>query len=452
MTDEEIIERVPPSNLEAERCVLGSCLRQNAVFDDVCLIVGPDDFYSDAHQKIVQAMLARWAKGGPVDLVILADALKAAGQIDDIGGYSYLAGLWDAAPTAANAEHYAKIVREKAIARSLVHAGMEITRTGYDPSSPSEELLEKAEETIFAIADRRMQVASVALAQAVGHTFDCIDSRARSGASDGVPSGFEKLDELTTGFRPGSLVIVAARPSVGKTAFASALAIGACRGDKPSLFISLEQTYPELVERMLCAEAQVNSHKVRKGWLSQMDVSDLHAAGEKLKQLRMFIDDAHSQSVHRIAALARRHRRRHGIEALFIDYLQLIVPDNRRTAREQQVAEIAQRLKHLARELGIPVICLAQLNRDSEKRAGHVPILADLRESGAIEQEADMVMLLHRPDIYGDGEDREGEVDVIVAKHRNGMTGTITLAFSKQYMRFASRTVDVEQRNFSEAH
>jgi replicative DNA helicase len=430
-------QRLPQSR-EAERSVLGSMLRDNPVIGDVVQILHVESFYADAHQKIFKAIRDLYDRGHPVDLVVLAEDLKQRGQIDDVGGYGYLSELWEAAPTAANAEYYARIVRDRALVRNLIHAGTEILRDAYDQALPADELLGKAESEILKVADQGIVGQTGTLEEALAEAYDRIDSRhtGEQLAISGLPTGFTDLDEMTAGLQNSEMIIVAARPSVGKTAFALSLTRNICvEGQHPVFFCSLEQSRIELAERLLCAQARVDSHRLRKGNLSSEDMEKLIEAGGVLRNARLFIDDSPGQGMLRIAANARRLKLRQKIKMVVIDYLQLIEPENRRDPRQEQVAQISRRIKHLARELKLPVVALAQVNRSSEERQDHRPRLADLRESGSIEQDADTVMLLHRPDRYEPGQ-HEGVVEVIIGKQRNGPTGEVTLSYVKQFMRF----------------
>jgi replicative DNA helicase len=431
-------DRLPPQNLDAERSVLGSMLRDNDVIDVVAQIITAESFYLDAHRKIFQAISDLHDKGGqPVDLVLLHEELNKRGQLEDVGRAAYLAELWDAAPTAANAEYYAKIVRDKGIVRSLIHAGTEILRDAYEQNQPAEELLEGAERKILDVAQMGVTGQTITLQDAITETYRRIDDRASGKIkAGGLSTGFLDLNEITAGLHDGELVIVAARPSVGKTSFSLGIVRNVIVEEKePVFFVSLEQSRIELAERLLCAQARVDSHRMRKGTLSSDDMDRLIDAGGVLRGGKLFIDDSPVQSMLRIAANARRLKLRHGIKLVVIDYLQLIEPDNRRDPRQEQVAQISRRLKGLAKELQIPVVALAQVNRASEDRQDHRPRLADLRESGSIEADADTVMMLHRPDRYEPGQ-HEGIIEVIIAKQRNGPTGEITLAYRKEFMRY----------------
>jgi replicative DNA helicase len=436
--EQEGVDRLPPQSKDAERCVLGSMLRDNGIIGDVLQIIREENFYLDAHQKIFRGVTSLYDHGQPVDAVLLAEWLKEQNFIEDVGGYGYLGELWDAAPTAANAHYYASIVRDKAIVRHLIHASTEILRDAYDHVMPAEELLESAERKVLDIAQMGITGQTFTLEQAMSEAYNRIDLRQQQelGATSGLPTGYVDLDEKTAGLQNSELVIIAARPSVGKTAFALNLVRHiSVEDNRPVFFASLEQSRIELAERLLCCEARVDGHKLRTGHQSSEEMQRLVEAGGTLRNAKVFIDDTPGQGMLRIAANARRLKLRHGIRAVFVDYLQLIEPDNRRDSRQEQVAAISRRLKHLARELQIPVIALAQLNRSPEDRQGGKPRLADLRESGSIEQDADTVMLLHRQEMYEPGQ-HEGTVEVIIGKQRNGPIGEITLTYLKQFMRF----------------
>ena len=437
-------DRLPPFNRDAERSVLGSMLRLNDVIDDVVQVVQVEHFYSDPHQKIFDAIRTLWSdkgdkKRGGVDLVTLAEHLGRQKLIEDVGGYKYLAELWEAAPTAANAVHYAEIVRDKGMVRGLIHAGTEILRDAYDQAMPADELVAGAEKKILDIAERGVTGKTYALQDVLKEAYDLIDERVQKGGAQavtGLPTGFLDLDEKTAGMQNSELTILAARPAVGKTAFAvNVVRHVAVEAGGGVYFVSLEMSRTELVERLLCCQARVDSHKLRKGQVSSEDMDKLVEAGGVLRRAKVFIDDSAAQGMLRIAANARRLKRRHGIHLVVIDYLQLIEPENRRDSRQEQVAQISRRLKFLAKELELPVIALAQVNRASEDRQDHRPRLSDLRESGSIEQDADAVLILHRPELYEPGQ-HEGTTEVIIAKNRHGPTGEITLTFLKQYMRF----------------
>jgi replicative DNA helicase len=437
--DREGTERLPPQNLEAERSALGSMLRDNHVISDVVNVVRTEHFYTDAHQKIFRGIVTLYLdRGQPADLVTLADHLEQEKQIEDVGGYAYLAGLWDAAPTAANAEYYARIVRDKGMVRALIHASNEVLRDAYDQAAPAEELLGGAEKKIFEIANKGVTGQTFSLTEVLAQAYDRIDTRLQKGHQtvSGLATGYVDLDEKTAGLHNQELVILAARPSVGKTALSLNIARHIVVEEvQPVFFVSLEMSRVELAERLLCCQAKVDGHKLRKGALGGDDMDKLIEAGGVLRKAKLFIDDSPAQTMLRIAANARRLKLREKIRLVIIDYLQLIEPENRRDPRQEQVAQTSRRLKFLAKELDIPVMALAQVNRASEDRQDHRPRLADLRESGSIEQDSDTVLMLHRPEMYEPGQ-HEGTVEVIIAKQRNGPTGEITLTYLKQFMRF----------------
>jgi replicative DNA helicase len=445
MPPQEPADRLPPHNREAERSVLGSMMRDNSAIADVVNIVRAEHFYVFAHQKIFEAITTLAVdRGRPADAVTLADYLKEKQLIEECGGYAFLTELWDAAPSAANAEYYARIVRDKAIIRDLIHSCMTIQRDAQDQVQPADELLDGAERKILDIAQLGLTGHTTTLQQALLEAYDRIDSRKQRDhlSISGLATGYIDLDNLTAGLQNSELVIVAARPSVGKTSFALNIVRHiAVEEEQPVFFVSLEQSRIELAERLLCCQARVDSHRLRKGHLSSEDMDKLNAAGEVLRRTKLYLDDTPGQNMLRIAANARRLKLRHDIKMVVVDYLQLIDPDNRRDSRQEQVANISRRLKFLARELEIPVLAAAQVNRSSEDRQDHRPRLADLRESGAIEQDADTVMLLHRPELHEPGQ-HEGIVEVLVAKQRNGPTGEVTLMYLKQFMRFENFAVE----------
>ncbi len=432
-------ERLPPQNLDAERSVLGSILRWNRCLDDVLLILRPEHFYTDAHQKIFVGMLDLHEDRKPIDTVVLAELLHSRGQIEDIGGYSILAELWDSEPTGANAVHYAKIVREKASLRGLIHVGSEIVQRSYDPPGPAAELIRDAERALFAVGESASDAKNVFLSEAVASASDLIDERAAAGdVLPGISTGFEPLDDLLCGFQPRELTIIAARPSVGKTTVALALLRHYVANGGTALFVSLEQHSTALASRLMAAEAQVNSHALRRGRLTGAEWGRLCDARNALRSRRLIISDDSTQSVSKIAANARRLRASEKIGLVVLDYVQLIDPEDKRANREEQVGHAGRRLKALAKDIGVPVVALAQLNREVENRQGGKPRLADLRDSGQLEQHADVVWLLHNPTASA-GEMPSAWVDltVHVAKNRDGQCGEVKLMHNRAEMRFA---------------
>lgn len=387
-SEQDLYDRLPPQNQEAERCVLGSMLRDNRTIDEVVHIVRKEDFYADAHQKIFETIVALNDKGGqPVDTVILAESLMQREWLSDVGGPAYLVEVYDSTPSAANVEYYAHIVREKALLRNLILSSNEILSEAHKQTMPADQLIESAQRKIFDLAEKGLTSHLTTLQDAIDETYERIDKRTTGEemAFSGLSTGFTDLNELTAGLQKSELIIVAARPSVGKTAFSLGLARNVIVQEKvPVFFVSLEQSRVEIAERLLCSQARVDSHKLRKGSLTSDDMEKIIEAGSVLRTAKLFIDDTPAQGMLRIAANARRLKRSSDIRLVIIDYLQLIEPENRRDPRQEQVAQISRRLKFLARELEIPVIALAQVNRSSEDRQDHRPRLSDLRESGCL--------------------------------------------------------------------
>ncbi len=440
----EILDRAPPHNLDAEKAVLGSILLVPAMADEVALILRPADFYAEANKQIYQHMLAMHEQGKRVDPTLLTESLKTAGLFESIGGLAYMAELAQSVPTAANAEYYAHIVQEKSTLRSMIFASTEILRDAYTASHKARDLLNAAEERMFAIHDDRWAGEVKSMKDVLTETFAQIDARAK-GELSGVPTGYSKLNDMTGGFHRGELVILAARPSMGKTALATNIAqyaaveCGIC-----TLFVSLEMSRLELAQRMLCSASEVSSTKFRSNFLTPDDMQKLMQASSELSRSDLFIDDTPSRTVTEIAATARRLKRKKNLGLIVVDYLQLVEPDNDNTPRQEQVAKMTRRLKALARESKVPVLCLAQLNRQAELSKDNRPRLAHLRESGAIEQDADVVLFVHREEYYLSQEQKDspnfqhlkGKALIIVSKQRNGAVGDVELEWHQDYTRF----------------
>lgn len=421
----------------AEQSVLGSMLRDNAVIADVVQAVRREDFYADAHQRLFAAVVALWERGHPVDSVTLADELKRGHQIEDVGGYAYLGELWDAAPSAASVMYYAGIVREQSLFRGLGRAAAKIQEEVQRPTGTAEQALELAEREVFALAELGIHGASRPLAEGVNQALDRLDARKSRSATDGaVLTGFLDLDDLMCGLQPGELILLAARPSTGKTALALGIARNVALRGEAVFFASLEQPHADLAERLLCCEASVDGFRLRKGFTDAVEDTRLRNATATLRGLPLEVDDASRQSVLRIAAHVRRLKHRRDLRLVVVDYLQLLDPEDRKAPRHEQVAGVSRRLKGLARESNLPVLCLCQLNREVEHRRGERPRLADLRDTGELEQNADSVLLLHRP------EESTNVIEVILAKQRNGPTGDVQLTFLKQFMRFENFAVE----------
>lgn len=434
----DFAERIPPQNLDAEKSVLGCVLLVNDTIDEVLQVINANHFYSDAHQKIFRTVTKMHAdKTSGIDAVTLANELDRSGQLEEIGGPGYILEIMETVPHAAHAQYYAGIVREKWLQRTLIYACNDILRDAYQATDETKEIVAKAEQRIFQIAEDQETLGSSDIGAILVETWDRINDRKdQEGNITGLASGFSELDEITSGFQPAELIILAARPSMGKTAFVCNCALAFGLAQKPTLVFSLEQSRLELAERLLCIHAKVNGHKVRQGDIDDMDTNALLAASSELSEIPVFIDDRPGRTIAQIGAIARRLKRRSGLGCVIIDYLQLIEAEDRNQPREQQISTITRRLKFLSKDLEIPVIALAQLNRGVEQREDKRPRLADLRESGAIEQDADVVMFLHRPEAY-DPEDRPGEADVIVAKNRSGPVDTARMTWVKEQLRFA---------------
>ncbi|MCA9230234.1 MAG: replicative DNA helicase [Planctomycetales bacterium] len=437
-----IFDRQLPRNLDAEKAVLGSILLLPQVFDEVALILRAADFYDDANRCLYEHLLQMHDGGQQIDPMLLVERLRAADLFEKIGGAAYLAEVGRQVPTAAHAEYYARIVADKAVLRSLIHAGTDIVHDAYDPSAETRELLSKAEESVFGILESRGTGELSAISEVLAESLDRIDARMdQHHAFGGLETGFDDFDQLTGGLQNSELVILAARPSMGKTALAMNITEHVViKLRVPVLFVSLEMSALELGDRLLCSVAEVNGHRLRNGTITQEERRRLVQSAAEISQAPLYIDDSPSRTMTEIAANARRLKRRENLGMVVIDYLQLIDPDNARDPRQEQVAKIARRLKGLARELEVPVLCLAQLNRQVEGSSDHKPQLSHLRESGAIEQDADVVMFVHREEYYKSSEDEResvrGEADLLVRKQRNGPTGDVKLTWLHEFTRF----------------
>lgn len=430
--------RLPPQNLDAERGVLGSVLLFNEAIDEIGEMLKADHFYHDSHHKIFAAIHDLYENNiRGIDPVTLAEELEKRGELEDIGGAAYIIEILDSVPHAAHVRYYANIVREKWTQRTLINACTDILADCYDNPESTDDLLQTAERRVFSIVEDQEDTANVAIGDILMEAFDRIDERMnKDGSTSGITTGFSDLDHQTTGLQPTELIILAARPSMGKTAFVCNIAEAVARiANKGVMLFSLEQSNLELAERFLCITAKVNGHDLRTGNLSDEQRDKLTAASDELHNLPLFIDDKPARTMSQISAISRRQHRKAPLGVIIIDYLQLIEPEEKSIPREQQIASISRRLKFLAKELRVPVIALSQLNRGVELREDKRPRLADLRESGSIEQDADKVMFLHRPDAY-DPTDRPGEAEVVIAKHRSGPTGIVKLTWRGEFMRF----------------
>ncbi|MFH0925839.1 MAG: replicative DNA helicase [bacterium] len=436
------LQKLPPQNIEAEQSILGAILLEKEAISRVLEILKEEDFYKDSHRKIFFSMAEMFEHNEVIDLVTLNEALNKKGILKDIGGASYLAALMEAVPTAANVQHYAKIVRSKSIIRQLVSAASHIVAEGYEDRQEADALLDEAEKLIFEVAEQRVKQGFSAIRDIIKDSFKTIESLYdKKEHTTGLPTGFIKFDDMTSGLQRSDLIIIAARPSMGKTSLCMNIATNvAIRNKLPVAVFSLEMSKEQLVIRMLCSEGRVDAHKLRSGFLSDKDWPKLTNAAAKLSEAPIYIDDSPSCSVLEMRAKARRLKKEKGLSLIIIDYLQLITSKHRTENRQVEIAEISRSLKGIAKELNIPVIALSQLNRASEGRSDKRPQLSDLRESGAIEQDADLVCFIYRDDVYKknnlENVDDEGAAEIIISKQRNGPVGTVNLAFLKKYTKF----------------
>ncbi|MFD5394669.1 replicative DNA helicase [Streptomyces sp. NPDC127097] len=433
-------ERVPPQDLDAEQSVLGGMLLSKDAIADVVEVLKGEDFYRPAHELVYQAILDLYAKGEPADPITIAAELTKRGEIARVGGASYLHTLVQSVPTAANAEYYAEIVHERAVLRRLVEAGTRITQMGYAADGDVDEIVNSAQAEIYAVTEQRTSEDYLPLGDIMEGALDEIEAiGSRQGQMTGVPTGFTDLDSLTNGLHPGQMIVIAARPAMGKSTLALDFA-RACsiKSNLPSVIFSLEMGRNEIAMRLLSAEARVALHHMRSGSMTDEDWTRLARRMPDVSAAPLYIDDSPNLSMMEIRAKCRRLKQRNELKLVVIDYLQLMQSggSKRAESRQQEVSDMSRNLKLLAKELELPVIALSQLNRGPEQRTDKKPMVSDLRESGSIEQDADMVILLHREDAYEKESPRAGEADLIVAKHRNGPTATITVAFQGHYSRF----------------
>ncbi|HYK74079.1 MAG TPA: replicative DNA helicase [Pseudoneobacillus sp.] len=438
-------DRLPPQNIEAEQAVLGAIFLEPSALTPATEILIPEDFYRAAHQKIFNAMLNLSDQGKAVDLITVTENLAASKILEDVGGVSYLSELAGSVPTAANIEYYANIVGEKSLLRRLIRTATEIAQDGYTREDEVESLLGEAEKSIMEVAQRKNASAFHNIKDVLVRTYDNIETlHQRTGDVTGIPTGFAELDRMTAGFQRNDLIIVGARPSVGKTAFALNIAqnVATRAGENVAIF-SLEMGAEQLVMRMLCAEGNIDAQRLRTGTLTDEDWGKLTMAMGSLSNAGIFIDDTPGVRISDIRAKCRRLKQEHGLGMILIDYLQLILGSGRGGEnRQQEISEISRSLKGLARELQIPVIALSQLSRGLEQRQDKRPMMSDIRESGSIEQDADIVAFLYRDDYYDKESENKNIIEIIIAKQRNGPTGTVSLAFVKEYNKF----VNLERR------
>jgi replicative DNA helicase len=434
---------VPPQNLDAEESVLGAMLLAPRAIADVSEVLEPTgrEFYRESHSRIYRSALSLYAKGEPVDAITVADQLAERGELDEIGGTGRIHELASLVPAAANARHYALIVRETAILRGLIRAGGEISRLGWERPGDATELVDQAEQIVFDLAQQRAAAEFAHIEELLKESFERITLLYESGSDlTGVPSGFRDLDRITSGFQPGNLVVVAARPSMGKSALALCMAANvAVRHELPVALFTLEMSKAEVTQRLMCSEAKVESQRLRTGKLAADDWPRLTSACDKLAKAPIYVDDTGAITMMEIRSKARRLKSKHpGLGLILVDYLQLMTSGTTVENRVQEVSQISRSLKVLARDLDVPIIAMSQLSRAVEQRHDKRPILSDLRESGSIEQDADIVCFIYRDEYYNAEEtDQQGLAEVIVAKHRNGPTDTVRLSFLKRYAKFS---------------
>ncbi len=442
MPDISVAERTLPHNLEAERSVLGAILLHNDAFNLAAEVIDAHDFYRDAHRRIFDKMVKLADHGDAIDLVTLKEELGRAGELDEVGGPAYIAALVDGMPRSANVEYYARIIKEKATLRNLIFAANRIIASAYEAGEDADVILDQAEHAIFSIADAKVRDGFVSLRDLAQSSLDTIEKlHSRRELITGVPTGFADLDEMTSGLQASDLVIIAARPSMGKTSLA--LNIAQHVGTKTDLTVaifSLEMSKQQLFFRMLTGEARIDAHRLRTGIFSDRDWGRLSQAIGTLSETRIFIDDSPSIGVLEMRAKCRRLAAEHGLNLVIVDYVQLMQGRGKFENRTLELAAISRSLKGLAKELGVPIVLLSQLSRAPESRSDHRPQLSDLRESGALEQDADVVVFIYREDMYADRSeppgDAQGVAELIVAKQRNGPTGVVKLAFIREFTRF----------------
>ncbi|KXG73902.1 replicative DNA helicase [Thermotalea metallivorans] len=436
----EYLGRIPPHNIDAEQSVLGAMILDREAIITATEMIRGEDFYKEAHREIFESIVDLYNRDEPVDMVTLAEELAQRQILDAVGGISYLAGLSSAVPTTTNVKYYAKIVEEKSILRKLIKASAEILEKGYQAEDEINHILDLAEKNIFDISQKRSQEGFHPIKEVLLESFNKIEELYQNkGGITGITTGFTDIDRKTSGLQRSDLILVAARPSMGKTAFSLNIAQNAAlKGGASVAIFSLEMSKEQLVQRMLSAESHIEIQKIRTGTLSEDEWPRLAKAMGPLAQAKIFIDDTPSITVMEMKAKCRRLKMEHGLDMIMIDYLQLMSGDGKAESRQQEISSISRALKGLAREMDCPVVALSQLSRAPELRADHRPILSDLRESGAIEQDADLVMFLYRDEYYHPDSEKKNIGEVIIAKQRNGATGTVELAWLGQFTKFAN--------------
>ena len=435
---ESLVEKIPPQNLEAEAGVLGAMLFSPEAVSRALELLEESFFYSEAHQNIFSAMIGLFDRNQAIDLITMTEELRKRKQLEAVGGASYLTQLTAQVPTAANIEYHARIVKDKATLRNLIGAATKIIQESFDPTTEGGQILDHAERMIFDISQHRIEGKFIRLNDIIKDSIEAIDHLyQRKEHVTGIATGFHDFDTKTAGLQPSDFIVIAGRPSMGKSAFVCGIAEHASVVlGKPVAFFSLEMSKEQLVQRMLCSHARVDAQKVRTGYLAHSDWPKLTNAAGKLSEAPLFIDDAPVMNALELRAKARRLKAQHGVELIIVDYLQLLEGRGHAENRQQEITEISRSLKALAREIRVPVIGISQLSRAVESRTGNRPQLSDLRESGAIEQDADLVVFLFREEYYHPTEENRNKAEAIIAKQRNGPTGSVDLIFLREWTRF----------------
>jgi replicative DNA helicase len=436
-TGDPFFEKGLPSNVEAERSILGAILLDNAVCNQAIELLRRDDFFLDSHRRIFDKMVALTERLMPIDLITLSDELRRAGEFEQIGGATYIASLIDGVPRTDTIEPYAKLVKSKSMLRKLITASNQIIALAFEEEDEADMIIDKAEQMIFQIAEDRARQGFQYVGDVAHRRLEQIEQMAgRPEMITGVPTGFTDFDRMTSGLQRQELIVIAARPSMGKTALALNMAQYASKNANVVGIFSLEMSAEQLVSRLLCSEARVDAHRLRTGYLNREEWARLADALRRLCETKVFIDDTPGVGVLEMRAKSRRLKAEHGLDLLVIDYLQLMAGRGRIESRQQEVSQISRDLKTLAKELDVPVVALSQLSRAPEQRSEHKPQLSDLRESGAIEQDSDVVCFIYREELYNPTDENQGTAELIIGKQRNGPTGMVQLAFLKEFTRF----------------
>jgi replicative DNA helicase len=431
------LEKGLPSNVEAERSILGAILLDNAVCNQAIELLRREDFFLESHRRIFDKMVALSERLMPIDLITLSDELRRAGEFEQIGGATYIASLIDGVPRTDTIEPYAKLVKAKSMLRKLITASNQISALAFEEEDDADVIIDKAEQMIFQIAEDRVRQGFQYIGDVAHRRLEQIEQMAgRPEMITGVPTGFTDFDRMTSGLQRQELIVIAARPSMGKTALALNMAQYASKNSNVVGIFSLEMSAEQLVSRLLCSEARVDAHRLRTGYLNREEWARLADALRRLCETKVFIDDSAAVSVMEMRAKCRRLKAEHGLDLLVIDYLQLMAGRGRIESRQQEVSQISRDLKGLAKELDVPVVALSQLSRAPEQRTEHKPQLSDLRESGAIEQDSDVVCFIYREELYNPTDENQGTAELIIGKQRNGPTGMVQLAFLKEFTRF----------------